>query len=107
MPHHIRPELYDDIARQLEQRDEPFNLQWMQDKNVTLEELHALCGQLALIIRGFSALQAQEQITFITRGVLTPRPIDKPAEMISGARHPDGASANTPNEDQSNATDGN
>jgi hypothetical protein len=71
-----RPELFDEVAGQLERGEEPMNLQWVQERHVTHDELVALSGRIALILRGYTALHPADRIAFVTRGVLR----DKPAE---------------------------
>jgi hypothetical protein len=71
-----RPELFDEIAGQLERGEVPMNLEWIETRGVTLEEYNALAGRIALILRGYTALHPADRIAFVTRGVLR----NKPAE---------------------------
>lgn len=82
-----RPELFADVAAQFERLDQPLNLEWLKERNVSLEELQALSQQIALILRGYMALPPKDRIAFVTAGVFTRPTVDKPAETILGARH--------------------
>jgi hypothetical protein len=75
----IRDELFGEVAGQFERDEPPMTLQWIQDRSVTHEELTALRQGIALILRGYQSLRPDERIAFVTRGVLTTRPIDPPA----------------------------
>jgi hypothetical protein len=63
-----RPELFDDVAGQLERLEPPLNHQW-REQQVSREEAHALSRSLALIVRGYCALTPIERSLFITQGV--------------------------------------
>lgn len=83
-----REELFEDVARQFEQLEQPLNLQWMQDRHVTLDEVQTLSAKIALILRGYCALEPQARIEFVNRAVGLPTK-DKPAETVLGQRHAD------------------
>lgn len=91
-----RPELFSDVAAQFENLEQPLNLQWMQDRRVTLEEVNAVSQKIALIIRGYCALEPADRIVFVTRGLMSRsfeeiQTNSKPAETVIGQRN---ASAN-------------
>lgn len=85
-----RPELFADVADQFERLEQPLNMEWMQKRHVSLEELQALSQQVALILRGYLALPPRDRIAFVTQGVFsrTP-PVVQPAETPLGKRQKD------------------
>lgn len=72
-----RPILFEDVASQFENLDAVMSPAWMARRKVTMPEAQALCGKIALILRGFTALHPEQQIAFITRGVLTKHQADE------------------------------
>jgi hypothetical protein len=92
----LRAELFSDVASQFERMEQPLSLAWMQNRNVSLEELHALSGKIALILRGYMALSPADRIAFVTSGVFARQGPGVPVgETVLGARHSDAANHET------------
>lgn len=83
-----RPELFDDVAEQFERLEQPLNLGWMERRGVSLAEVQALSGKIALVLRGYAALHPQDQIAFVHGGLFRRPPTDKTAESPIGKRVP-------------------
>jgi hypothetical protein len=82
-----REELFDDVANQFEQLEQPLNMGWMQSRGVSLDEVQALSQKIALVLRGYRALEPRDRIAFVTQGIFTHRPlISTPAETPIGQR---------------------
>jgi hypothetical protein len=96
-----RDDLFDDVATQFEKLEQPLNMEWMRTRSVSLEDVQALSQKIALVLRGYRALEPRDRIAFITQGVFTHRPlISKPAETDLGTRQSDASASDNQNHDE-------
>jgi hypothetical protein len=101
LANHPRDDLFDDVAGQFEKLEQPLNMTWMQVRNVSLDEVQALSQKIALVLRGYRALEPRDRIAFVTQGIFTHRPlISTPAETVLGARQSDAAASENQNHDE-------
>lgn len=87
-----RDDLFDDVAAQFENLEQPLNLTWMQQRGVSLDEVQALSQRIALVLRGYRGLEPRDRIAFVSQGIFhAPPKKDNPAESVLGARQGDAA----------------
>lgn len=86
LANHPRDDLFDDVAAQFEKLEQPLNMTWMQVRNVSLDEVQALSQKIALVLRGYRALEPRDRIAFVTQGVFKARAPGDPKETPMGQR---------------------
>lgn len=74
---HPREILFDDVAAQLEAMEQPMSAEWMAQRHVSIDELHALSQKFALILRAYRSLKPQDRIAFVSSGVFSRAPIEE------------------------------